>query len=208
MAVRRRAELDDDAGRVGQGLGAWGSTTSPRWRSRCGAHEAVSRRTATPSVESPGGELRFDAKVARDAARGARAAIRASSSTRARASSSSSDAVDTRSVECGVSSAGRGGRRVRVEEGVARARRRPRGPGRRRRRRRGRHSGRRIPTAGSSREGSRPFGSSRSTRAAAVRARFASLTRWVPCETTWCSVDATTNTRKMTRDETTADDRE
>ena len=65
----------------------------------------------SPSGESPsdescvGGELRFDAKVARDAARVARAAIRASSST-PRASSSSSDAVDTiRSVECAVSNA-------------------------------------------------------------------------------------------------------
>ena len=65
----------------------------------------------SPSDESPsdessvGGELRFDAKVARDAARVARAAIRASSST-PRASSSSSDAVDTiRSVECAVSNA-------------------------------------------------------------------------------------------------------
>ena len=54
-------------------------------------------------VESPGGELRFDVKVARDGAgAGPRAAIRASCST---PRASSSDAVDTRSVECGVSSA-------------------------------------------------------------------------------------------------------
>ena len=60
----------------------------------------------SPSGESyVGGELRFDAKVARDAARVARAAIRASSSTPRASSSSSSDAVDTRSVECAVSSA-------------------------------------------------------------------------------------------------------
>ena len=54
-------------------------------------------------VESPGGELRFDVKVARDGAGvGPRAAIRASCST---PRASSSDAVDTRSVECGVSGA-------------------------------------------------------------------------------------------------------
>jgi len=64
------------------------------------------RGDESPSDESyVGGELRFDAKVARDAARVARAAIRASSSTPRASSSSSSDAVDTiRSVECAVSS--------------------------------------------------------------------------------------------------------
>ena len=53
---------------------------------------------------SPGGELRFDAKVARDGVGAGRAAIRATSSA-PRASSSSSDAVDTRSVEFAVSGA-------------------------------------------------------------------------------------------------------
>ena len=60
-------------------------------------------RDGDEGVESPGGELRFDVKVARDGAgAGPRAAIRASSST---PRAPSSDAVDTRSVECGVSSA-------------------------------------------------------------------------------------------------------
>lgn len=68
----------------------------------------VTVRCAKPdgdeSGESPpGGELRFDVKVARGGAgAGPRAAIRASCST---PRAPSSDAVDTRSVECGVSSA-------------------------------------------------------------------------------------------------------
>ena len=129
------------------------------------------RSGESPSDESPGvtsvagGELRFDAKVARDGVGAGRAAIRASSSTPRASSSSSSDAVDTRSVEFAVSGA-RGAEGVGFEW-------------RREWRARDVVRGDRVddddddggdtagssglgPT-GSSREGSRPFGSPRST---------------------------------------------
>jgi len=69
---------------------------------RC-ARSGESPDGESPGGESPGGELRFDAKVARDGVGAGRAAIRASSS--APRASSSSDAVDTRSVEFAVSGA-------------------------------------------------------------------------------------------------------